>query len=409
VGDGAVCVGDDVFRCQFSVWTKQTCAHGCLKEQADCLRTTHIAAGNPFSCARRSDGTIWCWGGSFFDLYLDLPLGILGKPTSELGISDKPVKIGGLGPARKVVAGRFHACALQESGQVRCWGNNAEHRTLGLPKTTVYSWEPAPVPGVPEEIEDIFAGDISTCARDKQGNHFCWGERTLGKKDASAPLYYDQGAEPAPELEGASTVALGSGHGCALFSGEVRCWGSNSAGQLAIGPPDNEAHPTPQKTMLPPLAWGGVGAGGYISLAWTENEFYGWGPNTHMAFGFSDMGVISPMELRPFWKFFKAKTFIVKQIATGFGSLCVLFEEDGVRHVRCAGLNDKFQCGGEETYAYEATDIVDGAKPLKAETIALGWRHGCAILPGGESVKCWGIAHGNGSSKDTPTPVEVVW
>lgn len=403
-----MCVGDDLFRCQASLWTKQTCGHGCLTEQADCLRFTHIGAGNPFTCVRRTDGTVWCWGGNSFELMPDLPLGILGQPVDQLGLSDKPVHIAALSGVKQLVAGRLHACALLEQGQVRCWGNNATHRQLGRSKSTVYSWEPQPVPGLPDTIEELFAGDISTCARDKSGDFYCWGVRIDGKVGGETS-WYEDGAVAQPQLKGFAQISVGAHHACGLRPEGLRCWGYNGGGQLALGATDEVPHPDPTPAQVPSLPWAGAHASGDISFAWTKNEFYGWGPNSQLAFGLSDMGILPPTNLKPFWKFFTAQTFVVKQVSVGFGFSCVLIEEDGVRHVRCAGLNDAFQCGGEETYQPDPRDIGEGKKILKTEAIAAGWRHACAIELGGESVKCWGIAHGNGTDIDTPTPVEVLW
>ena len=84
------------------------------------LRYRAISAGQSFTCALASTGDIYCWG-----LNAD---GQLGAGSG----ADAP-EPGALASASKFVsltAGREHACALTSDHEALCWGSNA-HGQLG--------------------------------------------------------------------------------------------------------------------------------------------------------------------------------------------------------------------------------------------------------------------------------------
>lgn len=89
-----------------------------------------VAAGDSFTCALLDDDTIRCWGqGSF---------GRLGYGnTATIGNDEPPSAAGpidfGAG-AIAVETGSSHACAVFETGAVRCWGNGGQGR-LGYGNT----------------------------------------------------------------------------------------------------------------------------------------------------------------------------------------------------------------------------------------------------------------------------------
>src|ERR1044071_3172995 len=74
-----------------------------------------VAAGAQHTCARRTDGTIWCWGRNDF--------GQVGDASTTDRAS--PVQVSGVLAAIDVHAGDLHSCAVLDVGTVRCWGRNA--------------------------------------------------------------------------------------------------------------------------------------------------------------------------------------------------------------------------------------------------------------------------------------------
>ncbi len=71
-----------------------------------------LAKGDDASCARRNDGTVWCWG----------PGGLGEVGDSQYNTRGMATEVPGLSNVMQVVAGGSHACALLGDGTVSCWG-----------------------------------------------------------------------------------------------------------------------------------------------------------------------------------------------------------------------------------------------------------------------------------------------
>ena len=74
-----------------------------------------IATGGAHSCARLTDGTMWCWGAN--------DRGQLGNGT--FSFSSPPVKVNKLKNVTAIAAGGAHSCALLADETVWCWGANS--------------------------------------------------------------------------------------------------------------------------------------------------------------------------------------------------------------------------------------------------------------------------------------------
>jgi len=85
-------------------------------------RVAQIGAGHEFLCALVGDGGLRCWGNNERG-----QLGDGGAETSRTALVT-PVD---LPPSISVITGWRHACALDETGVIRCWGRNQEGQ-LGI-------------------------------------------------------------------------------------------------------------------------------------------------------------------------------------------------------------------------------------------------------------------------------------
>jgi hypothetical protein len=96
---------------------------------------TAIAAGNSFSLAVRSDGTVWVWGHNSRGQY--------GTAPANDGVHrHTPVQVSGLPRGMRAVAtGMAHSLALDSAGQVWAWGETTNGK-LGIGSTTG-NWAPA--------------------------------------------------------------------------------------------------------------------------------------------------------------------------------------------------------------------------------------------------------------------------
>jgi alpha-tubulin suppressor-like RCC1 family protein len=137
------------------------------------------------------------------------------------------------------------------SGEARCWGYNGQ-RQVGDDSTTdrtapvavLHDADPddpdnplTPLPGV---IAVAVGGDHA-CAIVGGGQVRCWGSNTVGQlgtnnndpQTGAVVVQQDTEEDDNDPLTGVTALVAGDSHTCALRSGgQVRCWGLNSRGQL---------------------------------------------------------------------------------------------------------------------------------------------------------------------------------
>ncbi|MFO0646115.1 MAG: hypothetical protein U0326_07745 [Polyangiales bacterium] len=93
-----------------------------------------LSTGARHACALTRDGSVWCWGAN--------DRGQLGASSVEL-FSTTPLRVAGLPKSTSVAVGDDFSCARTEDGRAWCWGNN-DRGQLG-DGTTVMRAEPRPI------------------------------------------------------------------------------------------------------------------------------------------------------------------------------------------------------------------------------------------------------------------------
>jgi alpha-tubulin suppressor-like RCC1 family protein len=140
-----------------------------------------------FVCIRRVGGALACWGSNVHGQLGNPVMPTLSEPNTSNVIS-----VAGLSNVIDVSAGAAHACAVDESGQVWCWGN-AEYLPLHVeeaPDDDGLVRVPSRVLGLDDAI-DVEAGAYSTCARRRSGQVVCWGLNTHGQLGDGTALARD--------------------------------------------------------------------------------------------------------------------------------------------------------------------------------------------------------------------------
>jgi len=167
--------------------------------------------------------------------------------------------------AIRLVCGRLHCCALQNTGLAICWGNAQDGQTGS--GTMSSSNPPTPVKGE-LRFDDIWAFADRTCAKIiSLGDIYCWGSN-VGR----TPVKIDY-----TSVRNAELVSGGDEYMCFLNNGELRCMGTtnnnNILGHSSTAP---EVMNTPTLVNLPTLRQ--VSCRSYRCAAVsTAGKLYLWG------------------------------------------------------------------------------------------------------------------------------------
>jgi alpha-tubulin suppressor-like RCC1 family protein len=341
-----------------------------------------VATGSLHSCARRSNGTVRCWG---FDGNGQLGNGM---PFTD---SSTAVPVSVVTTAVEITAGELHTCARLAAGTVSCWGGNEDGEASPTPGD-----QPTPVtfPGVTNVIQ-VSAGRHHTCALLSGGTVSCWGNTSFGQ----AGVIQDANVGPTaiPGLTSVTRIEAGSNHTCARRTdGTVWCWGQGGDRRLGNGATGNSG--TPVQVIGVSTATD-VSAGDRHSCArLTSGALTCWGYNGSAQLGQGNTSVATnPVAVTVF---------------------------SGAAEVTAGGLHTcaRTAAGATGCWGLNANGVPDGGGSLvvslSSVTIAgaftdvgTGYDHTCGRLTG-TTVKCWQLNDfgqlGNGTTGFTSGPVTVV-
>lgn len=352
------------------------CAPGWLRSGQTCQRASAISAGFAHTCALLEDGAVRCWGANEH--------GQLGDGTTQDRAA--PVEVRLPGPASAVAAGYVHSCAAV-SGDVYCWGDDSVGE-LGAASRTDPT-RPAIVPGI-SGVTALSAGGGEnagtprtyyghTCAL-AGGSVWCWGADESGQLgDGQFPT-----SRPAPAPvgglgSGATAVAAGDRHTCAVVAGAVLCWGADAAGELGDGGSSNAA--TPRLAIASGAVAVAAGSAHSCAAAGVDGgvpALWCWGDNTS---GQVAAGVDSPAVQRSPLQPSLGFTFAPTGVAAGSAHTCAFAA--GAAGPVCFGSDASSELGLPP--APRGLNVLE----LSVKSLAAGYHHTCALLTDG-SVQCWG-------------------
>lgn len=358
-------------------------------EPVQCASTpcvTQITAGDEHFCALVSDGTVRCWGND--------EKGELGSGAPEGGglpTGFGPVKVVGLTNVTQLSAAGATSCARTTEGRVFCWGDN-QNAQLGLqvgPGLTDSDPHPTPIDvGLPITVASVEVGPANVYALGVDSEVYGWGANyymQLGTEDdgptGPGPIdvhgyqltriaagfgavlgltgdgqlvgwgqvtgrasTVDSAKAPFPllSISGVTSFAIDgmqTPHACAISEGNVRCWGANTVGVLGTGVPDPQLLPT-----VAPLYANGkafpqqvAAAANTTCVRMTDGSVQCCGDDTLGQLGRGETGTLTP-------SFVPATAFQLHavQVATSRHATCALVR-DG--HVVCWGGNPKGELG----------------------------------------------------------------
>jgi alpha-tubulin suppressor-like RCC1 family protein len=183
-----------------------------------------ISSGYLHTCALTNDGGVTCWGSNEY--------GQLGDGTTIN--RNKPVYASGLmGGIAAISTGQFSTCALTTTGGVKCWGNNAYSQLGdGSPNNHL---TPVDVSELKSGVTAIDLGMFHACAIIDGGNVKCWGWNAIGQLGDGTRIDRNTPVNVEGLTGGVTAISAGYTHTCALTRDGVKCWGSNYYGDLGNG------------------------------------------------------------------------------------------------------------------------------------------------------------------------------
>jgi alpha-tubulin suppressor-like RCC1 family protein len=332
------------------------------------------------TCAVKSDGSIFCWGNNSY--------GQLGNGSFEFGfgnnISSPSSDIyvdafyNRLTDIYYVSAGNSHTCAVDNSNQIWCWGNN-HYGQLGIGKDynyyeTYYKF-PRQVTSV-GKVKGVSGGDSSTCVIKEDNSLWCWGGNDSGQLGDGT--FINRAFPHMKITDNVLQISANQYHTCAIISdNSLWCWGSNGSGQLGDGTNTNSNTP-----VLITSGVSSVALGGYHTCAVKQDgSLWCWGYNYYGQLGDGTSGWGTDKNTP-----FQIMSSGVSSVALGGYHTCAV-KQDG--SLWCWGYNYYGQLGdGTSGWGTDKNTPVQ-IMSSGVSSVALGGDHTCAVKTDG-SLWCWG-------------------
>ena len=221
--------------------------------QGDLTSVATSSTGDRHSCALKTNGTVWCWGGNDSGQLGDNTNNAHSSPVQVLGVS----AVGLFEGVTALSTGGLHSCGIVGNvdptvQRLYCWGNNTygqlgDNTTVSrvTPRTVVATLANTVLTGATK----VSVGKLNTCAVMADTTAKCWGDNSWGQvgdnttTQRKAPTTVI-GAGATGTLSGVVQISASRdgarrglsqryGHTCAVKSdGTVWCWGYGGNGQL---------------------------------------------------------------------------------------------------------------------------------------------------------------------------------
>lgn len=282
--------------------------------------------------------------------------------------------------AHGLSAGLWHTCALDRDGQAWCWGDSwgIAGGVLGTGDFAGSTIPVAVASGL--KFKTIDGGQWHTCALTAEGEAWCWGLGQYGRlgnggtSDQLAPY-------PVAGSHSFVSIAAGLSHSCGLTrQGEAWCWGMNSEYQLGSSVPSST---TPVPVEIGEKLVTIVAGENHTCALTREGAAWCWGLGNHGQLGdgfgtiFNEPNHISlPVEVLGGHRFIA--------LSAGGNTTCGL-RADGV--ALCWGDGRDGQLGNGIDLHSNVPVEVSGVTDFV--TISTGGTHSCGLASTGKAW-CWG-------------------
>ncbi|WP_413612264.1 RCC1 domain-containing protein [Bdellovibrio sp. HCB-110] len=373
-----------------------------------------VTVGDEHTCVILDTNEVKCWGdGSYGSTGYDDENYRGGDPGDMAALV--PVNLGVGRTAKDIQAAFYHTCVILDNDQVKCFGGNFSGQ-LGYNDLQEYGTSPGSMAALPtvnlgtgRTAKSLSLGRSYSCAILDTDDLKCWGENTSGKLGQEVShnfgsVDFDVEDLGVVNLGGATLqVAVGSQHSCAvLVSGDLKCWGFNGSGQLGY---DDTVSRGKTAGSMASLSAVFLGAGrtakkvfigtNHTCVILDNDQVKCWGANGSGQLGYdsttSKGNTAGSMAGLGYVNLGAGRT--AKSLALGVGQTCAILDND---QMKCWGGNSNGELGYDSTTnkgntagSMATLGYVNLGAGRTAKAIAAGALHTCAILDT-NGVKCWG-------------------
>ena len=367
-----------------------------------------ISAGYYHACVVTASGGVRCWGYNYY--------GALGDGTTTGRTAPVDVKNADgtlLSNVSTIATGQYHTCALLGDGTVSCWGKNGSGELGdGTRETRTNPVQVRNADGtLLSNVTAISLGQNTSCALTTATTVKCWGSNTFGELGigitplSPSPVDVHTASDDSSPLTGITAISAGQTFVCAITTTQsVKCWGRNLRGNLGDGTTVDKSTPVEVHTSAadsdPLTGITAISAGSQHTCALTTtNTVKCWGANS-----FNQLGDNTITQRTTPVDALNADGSNLSDVTaiSAAGHSCGLTSTNSVK---CWGYNNYGQVGdGTNTISLPVTDVLatgesPGGQALASiSAVTTGANFTCA-LTSSNSVKCWGH-NGNGQLGD---------
>ncbi len=338
-------------------------------------------------------------------------------------------------------SGGYSQCIITEDFEVVCWGSNEQgKRGLGgsigddqaTPEGQAGPWLVQNLASRGNMIE-VSTGGWSTCALNDIGEIWCWGGGEYGQLGSGADVCQESGgltcwyASNHPPIQvflpnGKTAVSLSDanqGHFCAILNtGEGLCWGWHGHGQLGDGTVCTGGSEYSSENNPSPIGCNSFN-GRYIPVIIDEsnfptnssfisistgfqhtcgiidnNDLYCWGRNDDGQLGIGSIADVN----YPLPQFVASNVIAV---GTGDDHTCALYQS---QIVKCWGANYDSQLGTGNNFWFSSPTAINLSANIPIISLEVAYKNTCAIseqlVPYCWGANWWGQT-GNGGGDNT--------
>jgi len=327
-----------------------------------------VFAGGFVTCATTTAHEAYCWG--------DLAFARIGAgPSMPARLGDSTTLF------TQIAIADDHACAIAEGGLVHCWGEGEQRQTGRADTTDVVFAQATPIESA-EQFVSLSAGHEATCGTTTTGKLVCWGSANHGQL-GDAPA---SGSGHAPRVidvgPGWTAVGVGRLHTCAIKDGDVYCFGDDTFGALGSGTFSS------RRTMAEKVAIGFqlsqiVASDGFAcALSSDGMAMRCWGSNSKGELGnreFSRKYLPTEAQL--------PAGSSVAQLVAGDNHTCALVGAAAPYTAHCWGYNHEQQLGIPSGILSSVPVVASSSTFTK---LTAGEKHTCGITSDPTKIECWG-------------------